>query len=132
MDIMLPVSLTSAAMFGLLALWLAVRCGRARMKAKVGHGDGGNPLLARRMRAQLNFVETAPFVLALIVLLELAGRSGMWLHLLSILFVFGRILHGVGMDAEKGGLPRQIGVIVTMLTLLGLSVFAALIGFGVV
>ena len=41
MDIMLPVSLTSAAMFGLLALWLAVRCGRARLKAKVGHGDGG-------------------------------------------------------------------------------------------
>ena len=129
MDIMLPVSLTSAAMFGLLALWLAVRCGRARLKAKVGHGDGGNPLLARRMRAQLNFVETAPFVLALIVLIELAGRGGMWLHLL---FVFARILHGVGMDAEKGGLPRQIGVIVTMLTLLGLSVFAALIGFGVV
>ncbi|MEC8179346.1 MAG: MAPEG family protein, partial [Pseudomonadota bacterium] len=116
MDIMLPVSLTSAAMFGLLALWLAVRCGRARLKAKVGHGDGGNPLLARRMRAQLNFVETAPFVLALIVLIELAGRGGMWLHLLSILFVFARILHGVGMDAEKGGLPRQIGVIVTMHT----------------
>ena len=84
------------------------------------------------MRAQLNFVETAPFVLVLIVLIELAGRGGMWLHLVSILFVFARILHGVGMDAEKGGLPRQIGVIVTMLTLLGLSVFAALIGFGVV
>jgi len=129
MEIMLPVSLTSAAMFGLLALWLAVRCGRARLKAKVGHGDGGNPLLARRMRAQLNFVETAPFV---IVLIELAGRGGMWLHLLSILFVFARILHGIGMDAEKGGLPRQIGVIVTMLTLLGLSVFAALVGFRVV
>jgi len=131
MEIMLPVSLTSAAMFGLLALWLAVRSGRARLKAKVGHGDGGDPLLARRMRAQLNFVETAPFVLALIVVIELAGRGGMWLHLLSLAFVFGRILHGIGMDAEKGGLPRQIGVIVTMLTLLGLSVYAALVGFGV-
>ena len=78
--------------------------------------------------------DLVPFliVLALIMLIELAGRGGMWLHLLSILFVFARILHGVGMDAEKGGLPRQIGVFVTMLTLLGLSVFAALIGFGVV
>ena len=130
MEIMLPVSLTSAAMFGLLALWLAVRCGRARLKAKVGHGDGGNPLLARRMRAQLNFVETAPFVLALIVVLELAGRGGMWLHGLSILFVFGRVLHGIGMDADSAGRPRQIGTGVTMLTLLGLSVYAALLGFG--
>ena len=119
-------------MFGLLALWLSVRIVRLRLSQRVTHGDGGHPILARRMRAQLNFVETAPFVLALIVLIELAGRGGMWLHLLSILFVFARILHGVGMDAEKGGLPRQIGVIVTMLTLLGLSVFAALIGFGVV
>ena len=132
MDIMLPVSLTSAAMFGLLALWLAVRCGRARLKAKVGHGDGGNPLLARRMRAQLNFVETAPFVLALIVLLELAGHGGMWLHLVSILFVAARVLHGIGMDAEKAGAPRQIGMAMTLLTLLGLSVFAALVGFRVV
>ena len=131
MDIILPVSLTSAAMFGLLALWLAVRCGRARLKAKVGHGDGGDPLLARRMRAQLNFVETAPFVLALIVLIELAGRGGMWLHLASILFVFGRVLHGIGMDADKAGPARQIGVIVTLLTLLGLSIYAALAGFGV-
>ena len=29
MEIELPVSLTGAAMFGLLALWLAVRSGRA-------------------------------------------------------------------------------------------------------
>ena len=132
MEFDLPVSLTSAAMFGLLALWLAIRAGRARLKARVGHGDGGDALLARRMRAQINFVETAPFVLALIVVLELAGHGGMWLHLLSILFVFGRVLHGFGMDADKAGLPRQIGVGVTLLTLLGLSVFAALVGFGVV
>ena len=131
MEIELPVSLTSAAMFGLLALWLAVRSGRARLKAGVGHGDGGDMLLARRMRAQLNFVETAPFVLALIVVIELAGRGGIWLHGVSILFVLGRVLHGIGMDADNAGLPRQIGTGVTMLTLLGLSVFAALAGFGI-
>ena len=128
MEIMLPVSLTSAAMFGLLALWLSVRIVRLR----VTHGDGGHPILARRMRAQLNFVETAPFVLALIVLLELAGHGGMWLHLVSILFVAARVLHGIGMDAEKAGAPRQIGMAMTLLTLLGLSVFAALVGFRVV
>ncbi|GAB5349963.1 MAPEG family protein [Alteriqipengyuania sp. 357] len=128
MEFALPVSLTSAAMFGLLALWLAVRCGRARLKAGATHGDGGDALLARRMRAQLNFVETAPFVLVLIIVLELAGRGGIWLHGVSILFVFGRVLHGIGMDADSAGLARQIGVGVTMLTLLCLSLAATLAG----
>ena len=131
MEIVLPVALTSAAMFGLLALWLAVRTGRARLKARVGHGDGGDALLARRMRAQLNYVETAPFVLALIVVIDLAGRGDMGLHAVSVLFVLGRIAHGIGMDADKAGLPRQIGVAVTLLTLLGLSIYAALVGMRV-
>lgn len=132
MELVLPVSLTSAAMFGLLALWLAVRTGRARLKARVGHGDGGDALLARRMRAQLNFVETAPFVLALIVLIDLAGRGDGWLVWVALAFVVGRVLHGIGMDADKAGRPRQIGTGVTLLTLLGLSIVAVLTGLGVI
>ena len=126
MELVLPVSLTSAAMFGLLALWLAVRTGRARLKARVGHGDGGDALLARRMRAQLNFVETAPFVLALIVLIDLAGRGDGWLVWVALAFVVGRVLHGIGMDADTPHKARMIGVLVTMLTLIGLAVYAAL------
>tara|TARA_B100000678_G_scaffold247062_1_gene220248 strand:+ start:549 stop:947 length:399 start_codon:yes stop_codon:yes gene_type:complete len=132
MEFLLPVSLMSAAMFGLLALWLAVRTGRARLKAKVGHGDGGDPLLARRMRAQLNFIETAPFVLALIVVIDLSGRGQGWLVWVAIVYVIGRILHGIGMDADKAGLPRQIGTGATLLTLLGLSIVAVLVGLRVV
>lgn len=128
MEFVLPVSLASAGMFGLLALWLAIRAGRARLKARVGHGDGGDALLARRMRAQLNFVETAPFVLALIVLIDLAGRGDGWLVWVALAFVIGRVLHGFGMDAEKAGLPRQIGTGITLLTLLGLSIVAVLVG----
>ena len=26
----------------------------------------------------------------------------------SILFVLGRVLHGIGMDADKAGLPRRL------------------------
>ena len=132
MEFILPVSLMSAAMFGLLALWLAVRTGRARLKAKVGHGDGGDALLARRMRAQLNFVESAPFVLALIVLIDLAGRGDGWLVWVALAYVVGRILHGIGMDADKAGRPRQVGTGITLLTLLSLSIVAALVGLRVV
>ena len=132
MEFVLPVSLTSAAMFGLLALWLAVRTGRARLKARVGHGDGGDALLARRMRAQLNFVETAPFVLALIVLIDLAGAGRGWLVWVALVFVIGRVLHGFGMDADMAGRPRQIGTGITLLTLLGLSIVAVLVGMRVI
>ena len=132
MEFVLQVSLTSAGMFGLLAMWLMVRTGRARMKAKVGHGDGGDALLARRMRAQINFVESAPFVLALIVLIDLAGRGDGWLVWVALAFVIGRVLHGIGMDAETAGWPRSIGTGVTLLTLLGLSIVAVLAGLRVV
>ena len=132
MEFVLPVSLASAGMFGLLALWLAVRTGRARLKARVGHGDGGDALLARRMRAQINFVETAPFVLALIVLIDLAGAGRGWLVWVALLFVVGRVLHGFGMDADKAGLPRQAGTGITLMTLLGLSIVGVLAGLGVV
>ena len=103
MEIELPVSLTGAAMFGLLALWLAVRSGRARLKAGVGHGDGGDMLLARRMRAQLNFVENTPFVLVLIAAIELSGRGDPWLAWVAGIYMLGRVAHLVADMLEPAG-----------------------------
>ena len=69
MGIILPVTLTAAAAAAIINLWLAIRVGQMRGTTKTIHGDDAGGPLTRRMRAQLNFVETAPFVLALIVLL---------------------------------------------------------------
>ena len=70
-----PGTPATAAACALLNVWLAVRIGQVRRAEKASIGDGGNPRLIARMRAQLNFVEYAPIVLILIggVLAVLCG-----------------------------------------------------------
>ncbi len=128
---LLPVTLCTTAAAAILTIWLMVRIGQIRRNAGVGHGDGGNPALARRMRAQLNFVESAPFVLAMIAAIELSGRGEGWLAYVAAVFIVGRIAHAMGMDAETGSKARMAGTIITMLTLLGLAIVAALVAAGV-
>ena len=128
----LPVTLTSAAAAALIAFWLGLRVGRIRAAEKVSHGDGGVPMLTRRMRAQLNFVEYTPFVLMLIAGIEIAGKGGTWLAIVSGVYMLGRVAHGIGMDAEKDSKGRMIGISVTLLTLVGLAIYAALVAAGVV
>jgi len=119
---MLPISLTIAAGAALLNLWLATRVGRVRGQEKVSIGDGGNDRLIRRMRAQANYVENTPFVLILLALVELGIGSSIWLWAVGALYLVGRILHAIGMDGMMWG--RMVGTIITMLTQLGLAVFA--------
>jgi len=70
----LTTTLSMAAAAAIINLWLGIRCGQVRAKAKVIHGDGGNPLLMQRMRAQSNFIENTPLAVILVGLVELAGR----------------------------------------------------------
>jgi hypothetical protein len=127
MGIVLPTTLSLAAAAVLVNIWLGTRIVRLRLAEKVLHGDGGNPLIARRMRAQLNFAENVPVILVLFAAVELSGRGGIWLPLLAGFFMLGRLAHAFGMDADYPHKARTVGAVVTMLTGLGLAIFAALI-----
>jgi uncharacterized membrane protein YecN with MAPEG domain len=131
MSILLPVTLSSAAAAAIINLGLAIRVGQMRTQLKVIHGDDAGGPLTRRMRAQLNFVENTAFVLILIAAIELSGRGAPWLAYVAGIYMLGRVAHGVGMDGGTLGGGRRIGVIVTMLTQLGLAVVATLIAMGV-
>ena len=96
---LVQITLAIAAGAALINIWLGVRIGAVRAREKIGHGDGGNALLGRRMRAQLNFVENAPFVLILMLAIELSSGASAALLLVGLLFLIGRVLHGIGMDA---------------------------------
>ena len=50
--------------------------------------------------------------------------SPTWLWIVGGLYLLGRVAHGVGMDDGKFGKGRMIGTVATMLTLLGLGVYA--------
>lgn len=129
-DMILTTTLSMAAAAAIINLWLAIRCGQVRAKAKVIHGDGGNPLLMQRMRAQSNFIENAPLALVLVGLVELAGRGGAWLAPVAGLFILGRLAHAIGMDKPGANLPRGFGAISAMLVQLGLAVVCVLIALG--
>lgn len=132
MSIMLPVTLSSAAAAAIINIWLMIRVGQVRTSEKVSVGDGGNEKVIRRMRAHGNFVESAPFVVLLVGVIELAGKGQPWLAYVAGIYFLGRVAHGVGMDGGALGKGRMIGTLVTLLTLVGLAAAAVLIGMGTI
>jgi len=126
---LLPVTLTTAAAAALINFWLAVRISQVRAAENVWVGDGGNARLIARMRAQLNFAEYAPLVLILLALAELARGASIYLWVVALLFVIGRVLHAFGMDGFKAG--RMAGAVSTMLITLGLAGYAALLAHNI-
>ena len=130
MSLLLPTTLCMAAAAAIINFWLAMRCGQVRTKEKINIGTGGHDLMERRMRAQLNFAENTPWVLALIAAIELAGKGGSWLAIVGGIYMLGRVAHGIGMDGTRFGVGRSIGTATTMLSQLGLAIVALLVATG--
>jgi len=127
---LLPTTLCMAAAAAIINFWLAMRCGQVRTKEKISIGTGGSDLMERRMRAQLNFVENTPWILALIAGIELAGKGSSWLPIVGAVYMLGRVAHGLGMDGTSFGVGRSIGTAITMLTQLGLAIVGVLVATG--
>lgn len=127
---LLITTLCLVAAAAIINLWLSMRIGRIRASQKIFHGDGGNALLARRMRAHANFVENVPLTLILFAAVELAGKGGQWLGIVGGIFILSRVAHMMGLDDEQPNLLRAGGSLVTMLTQLGLAVIAVLVALG--
>lgn len=123
--IMLPVSLATAGLAALLNLWLGARIVRIRLRDQVSIGDGGNPALAARMRAHLNFAEYTPIVLILIAGIELTRGTSWWLGLIAVLYLLGRVAHAFGMDGALKA--RQFGTIVTLTVTGALGIYAVVV-----
>ena len=113
----LPVTLTIAAAAAIINLWLALRIVPTRLKDKVLLGDAGDLRLQGRMRAHANFAEYAPYVLILLGLIELGGGSPTLLWIAGIVFVIGRIAHGIGMDLNRSNPWRAAGALSTWVVL---------------
>ena len=127
--IVLPITLTIAGAAALLHVWLSLRVSRLRRPLKIGVGDGGNEVLARRMRAHGNYAENMPIFLVLLGFLELATGGSLWLWGAAILFVLARIAHAFGMDRPGANPLRVGGIAISWLVLLGLGGYAILIGY---
>ena len=125
-----PVTLLTAAAAVLLNIWLGMRIARFRRDFKVSVGDGGHEPLLRRMRAQANFIENAPFFLILLGGLELSGANRLGLALFALLFVLSRIAHAYGMDGGALQRWRRDGILATTFVNLALTLWAILVAGG--
>lgn len=129
----LHISLLATGLATFIGLWLGARCILRRYAAGAAHGDGGDGLLARRMRAQANFIEYTPLALGLVLALDLAGQdrapAGRWaLGLAALAFLAGRVLHALGMESPAPTRARKAGMALTLLVLPGLAGWAIAAG----
>lgn len=126
---LLPTTLCLGAAALVVNFWLTMRIGQLRTKAGISVGDGGNELLVRRMRAQLNFAEQVPLTLLMVGVVELSGKGGLWLAPLGAVFVLGRVAHAIGMDGSfRAG--RPLGIATGMVLQLVLVIAAVLASLG--
>jgi uncharacterized protein len=96
--------------------WRVIAVRRAKL---IGIGDGGDKDLIRRIRVQGNFVETAPFLMILLLALPLVGAPVWAVHVIGVLSVTGRVLHAIGLSKSGGtSFGRVAGMVMTLTALL--------------
>ncbi len=124
-----PVTLVTTAACALLNMWVGMRVGKYRGTFKVSVGDGGQEPLLRRMRAQANFIESAPIFLLLLLALELSGANHLALAVVAAIFVLVRIAHAIGMESADQRRWRKIGAMGTGATTIALALWALFCAF---
>lgn len=127
----LPNALAFAASYVaclvLLGIVLTARVIRVRRGEKVGIGDGGNRELAKCIRVHGNFSETAPFLVAILILLPLLGAKEWLVHAIGLPALTGRIMHAIGLGRTAGSsFGRVSGMLLTLLAL-GFGAIALLV-----
>ena len=112
------------ALLGLLFIFFTLRAGLYRVQSNIFIGTGDDPEMLRRIRGQGNFIETVPIALLLFVAMELLGAKDMWLHILSIALVLGRICHYLAITELGPSVLRPIGMSTTLMSSLWILINA--------
>ncbi len=127
----IPISLTYASIFALFAMVLSFRAGsyRGKAKASILYGDPVNMELAERVRAHQNFLEYVPMILIVMIGIEAAGGSSLFLYVVGDLLIVARIAHAVGLKHDNmAHIGRLIGAGGTFLITLAVAVYGLWLG----
>lgn len=109
----------------ILFVVLSLRVIETRRSQQVSLGSEGVPGLERRIRAQANLAEYAPFGIALTGLCELNGVWWWLIAIPAITFVVGRAMHGYALSFTDGSMRyRVLGMQLTFYALLAFVVLA--------
>ena len=119
---MAPITTIYAALLALLVITLAAFVVRGRLGQKIELGAGATGELELAIRAHGNLVEYAPIFLILLLVAELGGMPGGWLHGIGAAFVVARIMHAAGLSRTRGAsFGRYWGTVLTWLLIIGLA-----------
>ena len=124
------LTLLFASLHVLLFLLLSLRVVLYRNARQIGVGNGGDPVLTRRVRVHANFSEYVPLALLLLAPLEITGLAGTWIAVLGAVLLLGRVLHALGLGGSGGySFGRFGGTLLTwgallVMALLGIWRFA--------
>ena len=118
MNTPLQIAAFYVALNAIVTLALVVNVVRMRGKTKILLGDGGDEAMLRAMRAHANNVEYAPLVLLMLVTLALLQGSVLFLHIIGICLLLGRIAHGIGLSTKSGlSAGRGLGSLLTTIAM---------------
>lgn len=126
---MLDVTSVYGALIAFIFLGLSARVIIYRRTKGISLGDSGDKSLLKRMRAQANCAEYAPFALLLLALVELSGAPSLAVHVLGMMLFAGRLIHAWGFSASPPVMgARVLGTALTLtmvlVSALGLLVHA--------
>ncbi len=107
--LMLPITMLTAGVSGILAVILALRVVLARTHHGISLGDGGNADAIIRIRTHANFIENVPLILILMGLIESAQGESMWLKVAGALLILFRIAHFIGLPMRAPNPFRLVG-----------------------
>lgn len=123
--------MTTAFYAGLLAILFIVLSFRViakRNQYKVAIGSNGQELLQRAIRVHANFAEYVPFALLLMFLAEYSGLAPLYLHILGIALIIGRLSHAYGVSQQQEPLKfRVFGMIISMLVIIVAAIASILL-----
>ena len=120
----IQTTLMFIGVFALIQVPLTVFVGYRRAKTGVQFFDGGDQVLLRRMRAHGNYTETVPIVLLAMGAAELTGMPHWAVLAGGTSLLVGRIMHAAILITRGWGLPRAIGMILTLAPMLAFGAWA--------
>ena len=116
-----------AALLALFYIVLSFKVVGKRRQFRIGIGSNGEIALERAIRVHGNFAEYVPFALLLMFLAEYSGLAPLYLHILGVTLLVGRLSHAWGVQQLKEPLKfRVFGMVLTFCVLL-LSALAILL-----
>lgn len=124
---MISITPLYAGLIALLFIVLSIRVIKVRRGERISLGDGGDSNMTYRIRAQANLAEYAPLALILLAMSEMQGAPAWVVHILGLMLLIGRLMHGWAMSQTPQNLRfRVYGMLLTLIMI----TFTALANIG--